>query len=108
QNLANAVGCDSTITLNLTINQPTTSSITTTTCSAYTLNGTTYTSSGSYTQNLTNAMGCDSIITLNLTVNQAAFSTQSLTVCAGQSVTVGANTYTATGTYTDVLTTVNG
>ncbi|MBI4947668.1 MAG: T9SS type A sorting domain-containing protein [Bacteroidetes bacterium] len=34
-------------------------------------------------------------------------SSQTLTVCAGQSVTVGANTYTASGTYTDTLTAVN-
>lgn len=34
--------------------------------------------------------------------------TQSPSVCAGGSVTVGANTYTASGTYTDILTATNG
>ncbi|MFA5781945.1 MAG: choice-of-anchor tandem repeat GloVer-containing protein, partial [Bacteroidales bacterium] len=34
--------------------------------------------------------------------------TQSPTVCAGQSVTVGSNTYTTSGTYTDVLTSYQG
>ena len=33
---------------------------------SYTLNGQTYTQSGTYTQNLTNSNGCDSTITLNL------------------------------------------
>lgn len=64
----NAAGCDSTITLHLTVNNPTTSSITTSSCGAYTLNGTTYSTSGTYTQVLTNAAGCDSTITLDLSI----------------------------------------
>jgi hypothetical protein len=36
---------------------------------SYTLNGQTYTQSGTYTQTLTNAAGCDSTITLNLSLN---------------------------------------
>jgi hypothetical protein len=36
---------------------------------SYTLNGQTYTQSGTYTQTLTNAVGCDSTITLNLTLS---------------------------------------
>lgn len=41
-------------------------------CGDYTLNGTTYTSSGTYTQHLTNSYGCDSTILLNLTINTPA------------------------------------
>jgi len=67
---ANSVGCDSTITLNLTVNNPTSSTITTTACSSYTLNSTTYNATGTYIQTLTNgnSVGCDSTITLNLTI----------------------------------------
>jgi hypothetical protein len=36
---------------------------------SYTLNGTTYTQSGTYTQVIPNAAGCDSTITLNLTLS---------------------------------------
>ena len=61
--------CDSTITLNLTINQPTSSTLTQTACGSYTLNGQTYTISGIYTQVISNAANCDSTITLNLTIN---------------------------------------
>jgi hypothetical protein len=64
------VGCDSTITLNLTITQQSISTLTQTACSSYTLNGQTYSASGSYTQVRTNVAGCDSTITLNLTINQ--------------------------------------
>lgn len=69
QVLANTAGCDSTITLNLDILEPSASSLTETACDSYTLNAQTYSASGSYTQTLTNAAGCDSTITLNLTIN---------------------------------------
>ena len=66
----NASGCDSTATLNLTINNSSTSSTTdVTACDSYDWNGTTYTASGSYTFTTTNASGCDSTATLNLTIN---------------------------------------
>ncbi|MDH4471486.1 MAG: T9SS type A sorting domain-containing protein [Fluviicola sp.] len=65
---ANSAGCDSTITLNLTVNSATSSSITTSSCTSYTLNGTTYNASGTYVQTIPNAAGCDSTITLNLTI----------------------------------------
>jgi|GEM_PF-427955 len=69
QLLTNSNGCDSTITLNLTIKNSTNSIITETACENYTLNNQTYTTSGTYTQLLTNSNGCDSTITLNLTIN---------------------------------------
>ena len=49
----------------------TTSTSTITNCGSYTWNGTTYTSSGTYSTTLVNAGGCDSIATLNLTITQA-------------------------------------
>ncbi|MEN9420708.1 MAG: hypothetical protein RLZZ107_179, partial [Bacteroidota bacterium] len=36
---------------------------------SYTVNGQTYTASGTYTQVLTNAAGCDSLLTINLTLD---------------------------------------
>jgi len=63
---ANAAGCDSIINLNLMIHNSTTSTQNVTFCGPYTLNGQTYTTSGSYTQNLQNVHGCDSTLTLNL------------------------------------------
>ena len=67
---ANAAGCDSVITLNLIIKQPSFSTINITNCGEYTLNGSTYTSTGQYTQTLidANSVGCDSTITLNLNI----------------------------------------
>lgn len=65
----NVSGCDSVVTLHLTINQPTTSNTIMSSCGAYTWNNTEYTTTGVYTFNSTNAAGCDSVATLNLTVN---------------------------------------
>ena len=65
-----AAGCDSTATLNLTINNSTSSTTDVTACDSYNWNGTTYTASGTYTFSTTNAIGCDSgTATLNLTIN---------------------------------------
>ena len=73
--LQNSSGCDSTITLNLTINQSTSSELTETAIDSYTLNGITYDSSGIYIQTTTNSAGCDSTITLDLTIeNSVGFS----------------------------------
>ena len=47
------------------------SSITTTACNSYTLNGQTYTATGIYSQLFTNQWGCDSTVTLDLTINEA-------------------------------------
>ena len=103
----NAAGCDSTATLNLTINSSTSSSTTITACDSYTWNAVTYTTSGTYTDSLINAGGCDSIATLNLTINNSISVSNNVTICDGSSYIVGNSTYTASGTYTDTLTTTN-
>ena len=57
--------------LNLTINQSTSSSISQTALDSYTwpVNNQTYTTTGAYTAVIPNAAGCDSTITLNLTMS---------------------------------------
>ncbi len=71
ETLQNTAGCDSIITLNLTINQATYSSIDRYDCESYFwgANGQTYTEPGTYTHVLTNSAGCDSILTLNLVLS---------------------------------------
>ncbi|MES2592541.1 MAG: choice-of-anchor tandem repeat GloVer-containing protein [Bacteroidota bacterium] len=61
-----------------------------------------------YTVTGTDANGCTGIATKTITVLPGAGSSQSPTICAGDSVTVGGNTYTVSGTYTDVFTAYNG
>jgi hypothetical protein len=73
-----------------------------------TVGANTYTTTGTYTDVLTAFNGCDSTVTTNLTVNPAISGSQSPVICAGQSITVGSNTYNTSGTYTDVVTSFNG
>jgi len=98
----NAAGCTNTATLNLTINQPTTSTVTETACNSYTYNGTTYVASGIYTQVTTNPAGCSHTTTLNLTIKKSTSETLSATAC--ESYTFNGVTYNASGTYTQVST----
>jgi hypothetical protein len=65
-------GCDSTATLNLTINYSTTSSTSFTGPNSYTWNGITYTASGVYDYSTINANGCDSTAILNLTITNVS------------------------------------
>jgi len=71
QVLTTSQGCDSTITLNLTLNESTSSVLSEIAEEAFLLNGVGYDSSGTYTQVIENAMGCDSTITLNLIIDSS-------------------------------------
>ncbi|NCW76346.1 MAG: hypothetical protein EBW13_06325, partial [Actinobacteria bacterium] len=100
--LTNAAGCDSVITLNLTVNQPSATTITQTICApnSYSFNGQSYNATGTYTATLTNAAGCDSVITLNLTVVDVQITQEpssSLSLVEG---TTGSLSVTATGATT--------
>ena len=65
-------GCDSIVTLNLTVYPTYTSSINSNICQGDTINfgGTNYTTSGIYSHTFITNHGCDSIVTLNLSVHQ--------------------------------------
>lgn len=62
-------GCQNSDVVVVTVNNPTSATLNVTSCDAYTLNGQTYTASGTYSQLLTNSNGCDSTLTLNLSLN---------------------------------------
>jgi len=102
--LTNAAGCDSVVTLDLTINNSTTGTDVQTACDSYTwIDGNTYTASNNTaTHTLTNAAGCDSVVTLDLTINNSNTGTDVQTACDSYTWIDG-NTYTAsnnTATFT--------
>ena len=66
--LTNAAGCDSVVTLNLTINHSVYDTIVDTAINEYTWNGEIYTQSGVYEYVAQTATGCDSIVVLILTI----------------------------------------
>lgn len=102
--LTNAAGCDSIVTLNLTINNSTTGTDIVTACDSYNwIDGITYTSDNtSATHILTSSTGCDSIVTLNLTINNSTTVTDEVTTC--DSITwIDGNTYTSNNNSAEYL-----
>jgi len=77
----NFVGCDSTVTLNLIVNQPSQSSQTRVECDSLLWNGQIYRTSGLYTFQTTNAVGCDSVATLSLTIGYTGDTSFALSAC---------------------------
>ena len=65
-------------------------------------------SAGSYSVTVTDTWGCVDSTTVVILDSPSISYTNSITICAGSSVIVGSNTYTTAGTYTDLLTAVNG
>lgn len=104
--LQNSVGCDSLVTLDLVINNSSSSTLPITACNSFVWNGMTYDSSGTYTNVYQNVDGCDSSITLDLTINNGSTSTVSISAC--NSFEWDGTTYDSTGFYTKNYTDVNG
>jgi len=105
--LTSSTGCDSIVTLDLTILEATESTTSEVSCDTYTWNGTTYTESGTYTYTTTNANNCDSTATLNLTINETTFSTDIQSNCEEYTwidgVTYTESNNTATYTLTNAV-----
>ncbi|MBO6080469.1 MAG: gliding motility-associated C-terminal domain-containing protein, partial [Bacteroidales bacterium] len=99
-------GCDSTVYLHVTVNEPTTGDTTAVACESFTWEGETYTVSGDYTTVKTSAAGCDSLVTLHLTINQPTTGDTMAVVC--ESFTWHGETYTQSGDYTSYITNVAG
>lgn len=100
QTLTAKRGCDSILTLYITIFSTTIGNLDVVACKSYTLNGTTYTQPGTYYQTIKNAQGCDSIIVLTL---QFGESSSSLTAIACDKYTLNAISYTSSGTFNQVI-----
>ena len=109
--LQNVVGCDSTVTLHLTINHSTTGDTTATSCDSFTWQGTAYTSSGDVRGStpLQNAAGCDSTVTLHLTINYSVTVFDTLTIGSNElPYDYYGNTINEEGNYTFNGTTFEG
>ncbi|MDB5227236.1 MAG: hypothetical protein JWN78_1429 [Bacteroidota bacterium] len=103
--LRTSLGCDSVVTLSLTVTNRIINNISRSICQGQTTTvGThTYSQSGNFSDTLRSVAGCDSIINLALTVIPRKISNISRTICQGQNVVVGTHTYTQTGNFTDTL-----
>jgi hypothetical protein len=96
--LTNAAGCDSVVTLHLTIFNPVHTAVTAEDCGSYVWNGMTYTVSGDYTYEHLDANGCTQVDTLHLTIFNPVHTAVTAEDC-GSYVWNGL-TYTVSGDYT--------
>ncbi|MFN3969121.1 MAG: secretion protein, partial [Flavobacterium sp.] len=96
----NLNGCTVNETLNLTITPSTSNTTTASACDTYTwsVNGATYTASGTYTS----VVDCHTE-TLNLTITPSTSNTTTASACDSYIWSVNGASYTASGTYTSVV-----
>jgi hypothetical protein len=110
--LTNSYGCDSLVTLNVSIYEITYSITDTTILEAeapLVWNGATYDTTGTYVITLPNAAGCDSILTLNLEILYGTESHSYDTICESETPYVwNSQSFDTTGTYSVLLTNANG
>ena len=110
QNIQTINGCDSIVTLTLTVNPVATTTLQAAICegTAYTENGFNISQAGVYTQNLQTINGCDSVVTLTLTVNPVATTALQASICQGETYAENGFNVSQTGVYTQNLQTING
>ncbi len=108
--LQNENGCDSIITLNISVAQAAMDSLSATVCNgeSYTFGNQTLTQSGIYEDTLQAVSGCDSVIRLDLKVLPAVMNTVDTSICKGQSLTIANQTFDTSGTFTFTLLNENG
>ena len=88
-------GCDSIVTLDLTINNTAYTIDSMTACDSLIWNGNVYDSSGIYVDTLQTTAGCDSVVTLDLTINNTAIHNDSMVAC--DSLIWNGNVYDSSG-----------
>lgn len=103
--LINTKGCDSFLTLNLTVKTNSTKTIDTAICNglSYWFKGQNRTTTGTYRDTLVNSQGCDSFIILNLTIKALSTTNLTATICDNQFYTFKGIPRTTAGIYRDTL-----
>ena len=103
-------GCDSTVTLNLTVLPELISELNLSICQGqqYEFGGQQYSESGTYTYFTQNAQGCDSTATLNLMVNPVQEYEFTISICEGESYNFNGELVETANTYSTMLQTAEG
>jgi hypothetical protein len=97
----NASGCIHSSVLHVSINHSSTSTFSQSACDAYTwvTNGQTYAQSGVYTSTSINGVGCVHSAILTLSITPSSSNTTTASACDSYYWSVGATSYSASGTY---------
>lgn len=105
-----ASGCDSIVSLILTVLEAPTTSLNAVVCvgETYDFNGEILDASGTYSQQLVAANGCDSTVILHLTILPELATTLDIAICAGEHYEFDGSFIADAGTYTAVFSSING
>jgi hypothetical protein len=105
-----ANGCDSTVTLNLTVRPENKVSVSESICfgGSYEFGNQTLTSEGDYTAVFTSSEGCDSTVILTLKIVNELTNSKFTTICFGDSYDFGTQTLITGGDYIETFTSVGG
>ena len=97
----NAQGCDSTTTLNLTVNPTQEYQYAFSICEGetYDFNGEVLTETGIYTSLIQSSEGCDSIVELNLTVHPTFITSENFEICEGEDFVFEGQSFSSEGSY---------
>jgi gliding motility-associated-like protein len=108
--LSDQYGCDSILNINLVVWPNYSEAVFASICDGeiFTIAGQDFSRSGIYSINLMSVHGCDSTINLNLDVTEALYETLDLSICTGDSVLMGGEYYSQSGSYTDTLIATGG
>ena len=108
--IALSTGCDSVVTLQLTVRPVAHDTISRSICmgDSFVFGNTAYHQGGYYTRRLSGANGCDSIVSLHLSVQALVYDTIARSICSGDSIRFGGSTYRSAGYYSLRLTSMTG
>jgi len=103
-------GCDSTVTLTLTVLPTFSTDIEATICAgeSFNFNGDDLTDNGTYSAELVAGNGCDSIVVLTLTVLPEVLTSESAQICAGETYPFAGQALDQPGVYSAVFSGQNG
>ncbi len=103
--IPNSMGCDSILTIDLTIHGISETDIFAQACDEYVSpsGNYTWTESGDYTDTLTNINMCDSVITIHLDIHPSEYISLDLDACEAYTSPSGNYVWTESGTYVDTV-----
>ena len=100
-------GCDSVVTLQLTINHSKVTNIDTTVCDVFVWNNQSYETSGDYQQSFSTVQNCDSTVNVHLTVKKSTAGSDHIYLCSNEIPYNYNNLYTVNGAGTFTIHTDN-
>jgi len=108
QRLTSTAGCDSIITLDLTVAEPDDIRIDTTLCAGSTIAGVTVMNDTTICQTYQNSLGCDSTVCYFIHIVSMTETTISASICPGETYAFAGQDYAMPGTYTATSTATSG